>query len=83
MSKDSKELTYFFTRFGSIKYLEKLFGLCNSLASLQYLINNILYDFLYPFVQTYLNHIIMYNKTPENHSLPNYKLFERWYEVGI
>ena len=50
MSKDSKELTNFFTTFGTVKYLEEPFGLFNSLASWQYLINNTLYDFLYLFV---------------------------------
>ena len=54
MSKDSKELTTFLIRFGTFKYLVMPFGLCNRLASWQHLINNILFDFLYRFIQTYL-----------------------------
>ncbi len=61
MSKDSKELTTFLTRFGVFKYLVMLFGLCNGLTSEQHLINNLLFDFLHCFVQIYLDDILIYS----------------------
>ena len=63
MSEDSEELTIFFTRFDTFKYLVMSFGLCNGLAFSQYLINNTLFDFLHYFVQAYLDDIFIYNKT--------------------
>jgi len=43
-----------------------LFGFINALASMQTLINNILYEFLKKFVIIYLNDIIIYFKTKKN-----------------
>ncbi len=67
MSEDSEELTTFLTRFGAFKYLVMPFGLCNSPASSQHLINDTLFDFLHRFVQAYLNNIFIYSKTLKEH----------------
>ena len=69
MSVDSKELTIFLTRFGAFKYLVMSFDLCNGPASGQYLINNTLIDFLYHFVQAYLDNILTYGKMLKDHFL--------------
>ena len=44
-----------------------LFGLCNRPVSWQYLINNILFNFLNYFVWEYLDNILIYNKTLKDH----------------
>ena len=50
MSKDSKKLTIFLTKFGIFKYLIILFDLYNGPASWQYFVNDTLFDFFYYFV---------------------------------
>ena len=50
MFEDSEELTTFLTRFDVFKYLVMLFGLCNSPAFWQHLINDTLFNFLHHFV---------------------------------
>ena len=67
MSENSEELTTFLTRFGAFKYLVMPFCLCNGPASWQHLINDTLFDFLHRFVQTYLDDILIYNKTLKEH----------------
>ena len=67
MSKDSEEFTTFLTRFGIFKHLVMPFGLFNSPASWQHLINDILFNFLHCFVQTYLDNILIYSKTLKEH----------------
>ena len=67
MSKDLEELTTFLTRFGAFKYLVMSFGLCNRPASWQHLINDTLFDFLYCFIQAYLDNILIYSKMLKDH----------------
>lgn len=50
MSEDLEKPTTFFIKFGTFKYLVMPFGFCNRSVSLQYLINNTLFDFLYYFI---------------------------------
>ena len=69
MLEDSKELTIFLIRFGAFKYLVMLFSFSNELASWQHLINNTLFDFLYRFVEAYLDDIFIYNKTFKDYCL--------------
>lgn len=64
ISKDSKELITLFTRFGTFQYLVMLFDLYNCQASCQHLIDDTLIDFLYYFVQAYLEDILINSKMP-------------------
>ena len=83
MSEDSEELTIFLTRFGAFKYLVMPFGLCNSPASWQHLINDTLFDFLYCFVQAYLDNILIYSKTLKEHHSHVCQVLQRLREAGL
>ena len=83
MSKDSKELTTFLTRFGVFKYLVMPFGFCNGLASWQHLINDMLFDFLYYFVQAYLDDILIYSKTLQDHCFHVCQVLQHLRKVGL
>ena len=83
MSENSKEFTIFLTRFGVFKYLVMPFGFCNKLAFWQYPINNILFDFLYCFVQKYLDNILIYSKTLKSHYLYIHQVLEYLQKVRI
>ncbi len=59
------------------------FGLCNGPASWQYFINDTLFDFLYRFVQAYLDDIFIYSKMLKDHRLHVRQVLERLREVGL
>ena len=59
--------TAFRTRYGLYEYCVMPFGLCNAPASFQGLINNVLREHLDQFVTAYLDDILVYSKTLEEH----------------
>lgn len=52
--------TNFSTRFGHYEYLVMTFGLCNTPATFQHFVNDILRDFLDIFVVVYLDDILIF-----------------------
>ncbi len=67
MSSESEDLTTFVTFFNVYKYKVMLFELINELAFFQHYINNVLFDCLHKFCQTYLNDILIYSKILKEH----------------
>lgn len=59
--------TAFRTRFGLFEYLVMPFGLTNAPATFQAYINNVLRKYLDHFVVVYLDDILVYSKTYEDH----------------
>ncbi len=59
------------------------FGLCNGLTSWQHLMNNTLFDFLHCFVQTYLDEIFNYSKTPKDYHSHIRQVLEGLRKAGI
>ncbi len=59
------------------------FGLCNGPASWQHLINDTLFDFLYRFVQAYLDDILIYSKTLKDHRSHIRQVLKRLRKAGI
>ena len=67
IKKGDEWKTAFRTCFGHYKYLVVLFGLTNGPATWQAYINNVLRKFLDILVVVYLDDIIVYSKTKEDH----------------
>ncbi len=67
MSSKSKDLTTFVTFFDVYKYRVMLFELINEFAFFQHYINDVLFNCLHKFCQTYLNDILIYSKTLKEH----------------
>ena len=65
------------TRYGSFEFLVMPFGLTNAPATFCNLMNDVLFDFLDSFVVIYLDDIVVYNPTLEDHLVHLEKVFDR------
>jgi hypothetical protein len=67
MTESDKEKTAFNTPFGLYQFNIMPFGLCNAPGTFQRLMNHVLQDFLGKFVAIYLDDIIIYSQSFEQH----------------
>ena len=83
MSSESENLTTFVTFFDVYKYKVMLFELINELMSFQHYINDVLFDYLHKFCQTYLNDILIYSKILKEHKTHMKKVLNKLHEVNL
>ncbi|XP_031758562.1 uncharacterized protein LOC108647661 [Xenopus tropicalis] len=69
--------TAFRTRYGHYEYLVMPFGLCNAPATFQHFINDIFCDILDVFVVAYLDDILVYSTSLEEHRKHMKEVFSR------
>ncbi len=67
MSTESENLITFITFFDVYKYKVMLFKLINEFAFFQHYIDDVLFNCLHKFCQTYLNNILIYSKILKKH----------------
>ncbi len=83
MSSESENLTTFVTFFNVYKYRVMLFELINELAFFQHYINDVLFDCLHKFCQTYLNDILIYSKILKEHRIHVKEVLNKLREVDL
>lgn len=83
MNEEDEDLTTFRTRFGSFKYRVMPFGLTNGPASYQHFMNDVLFDYLDKFVSAYLDDILIYSETLEEHKQQVKQVLERLRKAGL
>ncbi len=83
MSSESEDLTTFITFFDVYKYKVMLFELINESAFFQHYINDVLFNCLHKFCQTYLNDILIYSKTLKEHRTHVKEVLEKLREVDL
>ncbi len=83
MSSESKNLTTFVTFFNVYKYRVMLFELINESAFFQHYINDVLFECLHKFCQTYLNDILIYSKILKKHRTHVKEVLDKLHEVDL
>ncbi len=83
MSSESEDLTTFVIFFDIYKYRIMLFELINESAFFQHYINDVLFNCLHKFCQTYLNDILIYNKTLKEHRIHVKEVLNKLREVDL
>ncbi len=83
MSTESENLITFITFFDIYKYKVMLFELINESAFFQHYINDVLFECLHKFCQTYLNDILIYSKILKKHRTHVKEVLNKLREVNL
>ena len=75
--------TTFHTRYSHFEYTVMPFGLMNAPTGFQHMANDIFRDFLDIFTIIYLDDILIYSKTQEEHDIHVQKVLQRLREYGL
>ena len=75
IAQGDEEKTARRTGYGSFEFLVLAFGLCNAPATFTTLMNNIFHEYLDDFVIIYIDDILVYSKTAEEHAEHLEKVF--------
>ena len=81
LDRSSIPKTAFNSPFGKYEYVKVLFGLAQAPAYFQELMTGILKDF--PFAIAYLNDIIIFSKTPQEHLSHIHMVFEKLKKASL
>ena len=77
VAEEGEAKTTCVTRYGSFEFLVMPFRLTNALATFCNLMNDVIFDFLDSFVVVYLDDIVTYNPTLEDHLVHLQKVIDR------
>ena len=84
MSEKSRQYTAFTVgSLGVYEFLRMLYGLCNAPTTFQRLMQNCLGELNLTYALVYLDDVIVYSKTEEDHLQRLQAVFERFYEHGL
>jgi len=83
MHSSSEDLTIFIIFFDFYKYHVMSFELINDLTFYQHYMNDVLFDYLHQFCQTYLDDIIIYSKTLKKHKWHVWLVLHRLQEANL
>lgn len=81
--KEDQEKTAFLTRFGLFEYVVMPFGLCNAPGTFQSFINSVLRDYLDEFCSAYLDDVLVYSFSEEDHVQHCIKTLTRLRDAGL
>lgn len=83
MSTESEDYTTFRTRYGTYKYKVLPFGLTNGPATFQRFINDILMEHLDDFCSAYMDDILIYSSTAQEHEIHVKKIMRILQDHGL
>ena len=84
MAEESGQYTAFTVgSMGMYEFLRMAYGLCNAPATFQYLMQNCLGELNLMYALIYLDDVIVYSKTEEEHLVCLHAVLERFMEQGL
>ena len=83
MDDESAEKTAFITHKGLYEFKRMPFGLCNASAVFQRAMNKVLAPFIGKFCVVYIDDVVVYSQTPEEHSDHLRQIFTALQENGV
>ena len=83
MDPEHKNATSFITSFGMYCYRVMPFGLINGLVIWQNYINDVLFEYLNVFCQTYVDNILIYSKTCKKHYRHVKLVLNKLHQAGL
>ena len=83
MDPDHQHKTAFVTPFGLFEYTRMPFGLCNSPATFQRLMQNVFNDLIFQILLVYLDDIVTYSRTIDDHIQRLDVVFSKLKEHGL
>lgn len=83
MKEGDEEKTAFLTRYDLFEYVVMPFGLCNAPGTFQAFINEVLREHLDDFCSAYLDDILVYSNTKEEHIEHVSKVLEKLKQAGL
>ena len=83
MRKSDEKKTIFLTRYELFEYVVMFFDLCNALETFQTFINVIFKKYLNDFCFEYLDDILIYNETRNDHVEQIFKMLKRLQKVDL
>ena len=83
MSPEDVEKTAFTTPFGLYEFLRLPMGLSNSASTFQRLMQGTMHDMLFQTLLVYLDDILVFSKTFQDHILRLERLFSRLSDIGV
>ena len=81
--EEDEDLTTFRTSIGCFKYKVMPFGLTNGPATFQRHMNETLWEYLHKFVVAYMDDLLIYSQTREEHILHVQKVLQKLREAGL
>lgn len=83
MDPDSIEKTAFTVNNGHYEYLRLPFGLCNSPSTFQRMMDEILKEYLYKFAFVYMDDVVIFSKSLQDHLLHIRTIFQKFREINL
>ena len=84
VSEDSRQYTAFtVSSMGVCEFLRMPYSLCNALAMFQHLMQNCLGELNLSFAMVYLDNVIVYSETPEDHLTQLQAIFDHFAHHGL
>ena len=83
LAPDACEKTAFVMRYGLFEYMVLPLGLCNAPSTFQWIMNSIMHGYINDFVLVYLDDILMFSNTEDEHKSHLRKVFDQLCEYRL